>query len=136
MPGQPLIEVTGSGPDLVLVHGWGMHRGVWGRAARDLAMHHRLHLVDLPGHGTARGEVLDDDLSALASGIMERVPEASWLGWSMGGLIALPALLDNGACRAIRHGERCWSPATPLSWSGQIGLKAFQRTFSSILPTS
>lgn len=97
MPGQPLIEVTGSGPDLVLVHGWGMHRGVWGRAARDLARHHRLHLVDLPGHGTARGEVLDDDLSALASGIMERVPEASWLGWSMGGLIALQALLDNGA---------------------------------------
>ena len=97
MPGKPLIEVTGSGPDLVLVHGWGMHRGVWGHAARDLALNYRLHLVDLPGHGTACGEILDDDLSGLASGIMERVPEACWMGWSMGGLITLQALIEHSA---------------------------------------
>ena len=39
------------GPELVLLHGWAMHSGVW-RGVRDgLAEHFHLHLVDLPGHG-------------------------------------------------------------------------------------
>ena len=42
---------AGGSPDLVLLHGWAMHSGVW-RGVRDrLAEHFRLHLVDLPGHG-------------------------------------------------------------------------------------
>lgn len=94
MPGRPVIETRGSGPDLVLVHGWGMHRGVWGKAAEDLAADYCLHLVDLPGHGSAREERLDDDLKALAASIIEQVPEAAWLGWSMGGLVTLQAMID------------------------------------------
>ncbi len=97
MPGRSVIETRGSGPDLVLVHGWGMHRGVWGQAAEDLAEDYRLHLVDLPGHGAARDERLDDDLKALAAGIVEQVPPATWLGWSMGGLVTLQAMLDQPA---------------------------------------
>jgi pimeloyl-[acyl-carrier protein] methyl ester esterase len=97
MPGSPLIETRGAGPDVVLVHGWGMHRGVWGHTAEHLAQQYRLHLVDLPGHGTARDARLDDDLPGLAAAIVDQVPRATWLGWSMGGLVTLQALLDHGA---------------------------------------
>lgn len=94
MPGQPLIEVMGQGPDLVLVHGWGMHRGVWGRTAGQLAASFRLHLVDLPGHGEASAQRLDSDLAGLAGAIADQVPQAAWMGWSLGGLVTLQALLD------------------------------------------
>ena len=45
----------------------------------------------------ARDHILDDDLPGLASRIVAEVPPAAWLGWSMGGLITLQALLDHGA---------------------------------------
>ena len=47
------VEVSGSGPDLVLLHGWGMNAAVWGEVATALAQHFRLHCVDLPGHGAS-----------------------------------------------------------------------------------
>ena len=45
------VETFGSGPDLVLLHGWGMHGGVWGDFALRLAERYRVHVIDLPGHG-------------------------------------------------------------------------------------
>jgi pimeloyl-[acyl-carrier protein] methyl ester esterase len=97
MPGRPVIQVAGDGPDLVMLHGWGMHRGVWGETASVLARRYRLHLVDLPGHGEAAGERLSSDLAELAAAVAQRVPPAAWIGWSMGGLVTLQALLDEGA---------------------------------------
>lgn len=94
MSGTPLIEVCGQGPDLVLIHGWGMHRGVWGKTADALARRYRLHLVDLPGHGSASGRRLDDDLASLARDLCQRLPPANWVGWSMGGLVTLQAMID------------------------------------------
>jgi pimeloyl-[acyl-carrier protein] methyl ester esterase len=95
MPGGPVIQVAGDGPDLVMLHVWGMHRGVWGETASELAQRYRLHLVDFPGHGEAAGERLSSDLGELAAAVAQRVPPAAWLGWSMGGLVALQALLDH-----------------------------------------
>ena len=34
-------ESQGAGPDLVLLHGWGMHSGVWNEVAPMLAEHAR-----------------------------------------------------------------------------------------------
>lgn len=82
-------ESRGSGPDLVLVHGWGMHSGIWSEWADRLAHGFRVHLVDLPGHGRsgpAAGSSLDDWSAAVAARVPER---AWWLGWSLGGLVAL-----------------------------------------------
>ena len=45
------IEARGDGPPLVLLHGWAMHSGVWGALVPRLAQRHRVHAVDLPGHG-------------------------------------------------------------------------------------
>ena len=42
---------TGKGEPLLLIHGWGMHGGMWGSVAEKLAAHVRVLAVDLPGHG-------------------------------------------------------------------------------------
>ena len=80
-------EARGTGPDLVMVHGWGMHSGVWSDWADTLAGRFRVHLVDLPGHGRSDFTVgcsLDDWSAALA----EVVPDGAFaLGWSLGGLV-------------------------------------------------
>ncbi len=97
MPGEPVIEVRGSGPDLVMLHGWGMHSGVWGRVADAMARRWRLHLVDLPGHGASNDLQLGPDLGEIAAQIADKTPPAAWLGWSMGGLVALQAAIDRPA---------------------------------------
>jgi pimeloyl-[acyl-carrier protein] methyl ester esterase len=45
------VEVTGSGAPLVMLHGWGMHGGVWTDTVRKLETDFQVHNVDLPGHG-------------------------------------------------------------------------------------
>ena len=48
------VEIRGAGPPLVLIHGWGMHSGVFDGLAERLSPRRTLHLVDLPGHGRSR----------------------------------------------------------------------------------
>ncbi|MCR6686206.1 pimeloyl-ACP methyl ester esterase BioH [Pseudoxanthomonas sp.] len=85
------IETHGQGPDLVLIHGWALHGGVFAPLVQRLAPRFRLHLVDLPGHGHSRDPDENLDLPAVVSAIAARVPPAIWLGWSLGGLFALRA---------------------------------------------
>ena len=42
---------VGDGPPLVLLHGWAMHGGLFAPIVPSLARQHRVHAVDLPGHG-------------------------------------------------------------------------------------
>lgn len=89
------IATEGEGPDLVLLHGWAMHGGIFAPLSARLAKRFRLHLVDLPGHGHSRAFNPGDlDPQALARQIAAQTPPALWLGWSLGGLIALRAALD------------------------------------------
>ncbi len=86
------IDLRGSGPDLVMLHGWGLHGGLFGPVIEPLAERFRLHLVDLPGHG--RSPMLEGKytLERIAEAITGEVPAgAHWLGWSLGGRIALAA---------------------------------------------
>ena len=85
------IEVCGAGPPLVLIHGWGMHSGVFDGLAERLGERRTLHLVDLPGHGHSRDDATPLTLDACVDAIAARTPPAPWLGWSLGGLIALNA---------------------------------------------
>lgn len=87
------IESHGSGPDLVLVHGWAMHGGIFAPLLAALAPHFRVHLVDLPGHGLSRDEA-HFDVADSARRIAAATPRALWVGWSLGGLVALRAALD------------------------------------------
>lgn len=84
------IKTVGAGPDLVLIHGWSMHSGVWHELAEGLAERFTLHLVDLPGHGQSDWQDGQFELPILLSELEQQLPDnAIWLGWSLGGLISL-----------------------------------------------
>lgn len=85
---------TGTGPDLVLLHGWGMNAAVWEPLLGPLAERFRVTVVELPGHGGSRPAPAAD-LSAWARECMTAAPaRAYWVGWSLGGQVALRAALD------------------------------------------
>ena len=48
------IDTQGQGPDLILLHGWAMHSGIFAPLLAKLTAHFRVHCVDLPGHGQSR----------------------------------------------------------------------------------
>ncbi|HSX62135.1 MAG TPA: pimeloyl-ACP methyl ester esterase BioH [Tahibacter sp.] len=85
------IETQGHGPDIVMIHGWAMHAGIFAPLTRELAARFRLHLVDLPGHGLSAQRDGPLDLAACAQQIAAAVPRALWLGWSLGGQVCLEA---------------------------------------------
>ena len=88
------IETQGAGPSLALIHGWAMHGGLFSPLVERLRDRFTLHLVDLPGHGHARDSDAPLDPSALSTRLVDAVPDAVWLGWSLGGQFALRNALD------------------------------------------
>lgn len=86
-------QTLGDGPQLVMLHGWGMNAAIWRDLARELAVKYRVTLVELPGHGRSdwNGE---SAIEQWVDACLEAAPrEAIWLGWSLGGLISLKAAL-------------------------------------------
>lgn len=82
------VDVSGVGPDLVLLHGWGMHSGIWGGVRDELAQDFRVHAVDLPGYN-ASPSCQPYDLQQLAQQVASVLPPgAGVIGWSLGGLVA------------------------------------------------
>ncbi len=83
------VDVTGSGAPLVMLHGWGMHGGMWGSAVEQLVQRHRVYCVDLPGYGASAGLAqynLDAIVQRLAAHFAQPVTVC---GWSLGGQVAL-----------------------------------------------
>lgn len=87
-------ECDGSGSNLVLLHGWGMNAAVWEGLPRGITAGRRLCRIELPGHGASPFELRHDSREAWADACLEAAPaRAVWLGWSLGGLLALDAAL-------------------------------------------
>jgi 2-succinyl-6-hydroxy-2,4-cyclohexadiene-1-carboxylate synthase len=92
-------EVRGAGPPLVALHGFTGSAAVW----RALTFpRRRIVAVDLPGHGASpppSEEGLPETADALVA-VLDRldVRAADWLGYSLGGRVALHV--------AVRHPER------------------------------
>ena len=87
-------QTSGAGPELVLVHGWGLHGGIWDEFVPLLETAFRVTRVDLPGHGRSvwQGQ---ETLDAMVAAVLDTVPpRAAWLGWSLGGLVAARAALQ------------------------------------------
>ena len=94
------VEVTGHGPNLTLLHGWGLNGAVWNGVREALAQHFTLHIIDLPGHGRSHGAPVST-LDAFADAVAHAMPARSHLlGWSLGGHTAMaiahryPARID------------------------------------------
>lgn len=96
------VETTGRGPDLVLLHGWGLHGGIFRSVVPPLAARHRLHIVDLPGHGRSAPLDAAYTLDNVVHAIVAAVPaNSAWLGWSLGGRIALAAAAQGAAIATL-----------------------------------
>jgi pimeloyl-[acyl-carrier protein] methyl ester esterase len=81
---------------LVLVHGWGMNAGVWAGLPEALMARFQPVPVHLPGHGDAPFSPEQWSLDHWARVCLDQAAEqgaerAVWLGWSLGGLVALQA---------------------------------------------
>ena len=83
-----IVSSKGQGPVLNVVHGWAMNAHVFDDWSDELGQYFQVNLIDLPGHGLNHEEILSLDLLALADEA-SHIPKGIWLGWSMGGLLAL-----------------------------------------------
>lgn len=134
------VEIQGSGAPLLLIHGWGMHGGMWGGVAERLAEHFRVLAVDLPGHGHSsrieerglKSEATDPSAHSALDVIVDELAAQfdeplAVCGWSLGGQIALRwamrhpqqisrlALVASTPCFVRRPGWDCAMAAETLA---------------------
>ena len=92
------VDRQGSGPDLVLVHGWGVHSAVWRGVLPALAARFRVHAVDLPGFGGSRAvpaRGFDEAVGILGDALPD---DAIVCGWSLGALLAIALARRSPRC--------------------------------------
>lgn len=105
-------EVNGTGPDLVLLNGWGMNRAVLRPVATRLATQFRVHCLEMPGYGGSpwTAELAGQDWAQRVELVAEHLPaRAHVVGWSLGGMLAwsLAAYAPERVCSAV---SVCASP--------------------------
>jgi 2-succinyl-6-hydroxy-2,4-cyclohexadiene-1-carboxylate synthase len=98
--GEHTGEHSGSGPRLVLLHGFTQTGRCWGPAAEDLARDHEVVRLDAPGHGGSSD--VRADLARTATLAAEAGGPGVYVGYSMGARMALHvALLVPEVVRAL-----------------------------------
>jgi len=85
---------TGSGPPVLLVHGWTCNRTFWERQVVALRDRHTVVTVDVRGHGESSHPRTGYTIGAMAADLEHLVralgvPRIALVGWSMGGLLVL-----------------------------------------------
>src|SRR5690606_15054671 len=99
---QPVAERTpagtsylslGQGQPVVLIHGVGLNKEMWGGQFVGLAGDYRVIAYDMLGHGQSPRPAADTDLQGYAAQLAElldhlQIPQATVIGFSMGGLVA------------------------------------------------
>ena len=132
-------ETKGEGRRLVLAHGFTQNRHCWGPFADDLATDHQVVAVDLPGHGDTSPAHDQSDLNQAADLLADVGGKATYVGYSMGGRVALhlalryPELVQSlvliGATPGIDDQDsrraRCQADETLAARLETIGLDQF-----------
>jgi 2-succinyl-6-hydroxy-2,4-cyclohexadiene-1-carboxylate synthase len=99
------VEDHGSGTPLVLLHGFTGSAASWSPVSRELARLHRVIAIDIIGHGASSApedpahydfEQALHDLAEVTAQL--GIARAAWLGYSMGGRLALGM--------SVRHPDR------------------------------
>ncbi|HVE48729.1 MAG TPA: pimeloyl-ACP methyl ester esterase BioH [Casimicrobiaceae bacterium] len=86
------VESRGRGRDVVLLHGWALHGGLFTSLAESLSSTRRVHTVDLPGHGHSdpiRPWTIDAVVAALERRFEDIDAQIDVIGWSLGGMLAM-----------------------------------------------
>jgi magnesium chelatase accessory protein len=88
------VQIMGTGPDVLLLHGAGASSHSWARLIPYLADHHRIIALDLPGHGWTRSPRGRARLGDVARDIAALCTQEAWapkliIGHSAGGAISL-----------------------------------------------
>lgn len=94
---KPYGQIKGSGPNLVLLHGWGLHGGIWQNILPELQKSFTVHNIDLPGFGYSplhNGEYNLEYLVASVESVLDKNQSYHLLGWSLGGLVATAITLN------------------------------------------
>ena len=84
--------VEGSGPRVVLVHGFTQTLRSWDGVAGRLSASYEVTRPDLPGHGGSAGERLDFEAATRALG--DRGGQGAYVGYSLGGRLCLRLAVD------------------------------------------
>jgi 2-succinyl-6-hydroxy-2,4-cyclohexadiene-1-carboxylate synthase len=138
-------ERRGSGPPIVLLHGFTQTGRCWGPVADDLARDHEVVALDAPGH--AGSSDVRADLPTAATLAVEAVgTRAVWLGYSMGARLALHVALaapeavaglvlvggTPGIEDADRRAERRAADAAQAAELREHGVDAFLRQWLAL----
>ena len=118
------VHINGDGPNLTLVHGWGMGSDALDNLALALGEGFTVNRVDLPGYGDSP-PMSPLSLDALADALAATLPPRAMLcGWSLGAmaclacaarhprLVARLVLVGATASFTVREG---WHEAMPLA---------------------
>ncbi|EFQ64117.1 MULTISPECIES: alpha/beta fold hydrolase [Pseudomonas] len=84
---------TGQGQPVVLIHGVGLNKEMWGGQVVGLASHYRVISYDMLGHGASPRPATGTPLLGYADQLLEvldhlQLAKATVIGFSMGGLVA------------------------------------------------
>jgi magnesium chelatase accessory protein len=88
------VQIIGTGPDVLLLHGAGASSHSWAALIPDLARDHRVIALDLPGHGWTRSPKGRARLGDVARDIATLCIQEGWspsliIGHSAGGAVSL-----------------------------------------------
>ena len=119
--------------NVVLLHGWGLNSAVW----NDYVQHLRfarpdlvVQQLDLPGYGRNVEQPSTADLIELAEACLGMAPDrAIWVGWSLGGLVAMQAALLDESNRVQGLQLICSTPKFTCAddWPNGVDLTIFER---------
>lgn len=84
----------GSGPELLMIHGVGMHADYWSNLIPELVNHFHLTIIDMPGHGDSLNfaeslPALPSYTDSIAQLIQQNAVPTRVVGHSMGAMIAI-----------------------------------------------
>jgi len=118
------VQIKGSGPDMLLLHGAGASTHSWQHLIALLADRYRLIAVDLPGHGFTRmGARGRSRLPDVAADLSKLITQEGWhpriiVGHSAGAAVALQLAqsLPDGVDRVIAVNGALESFKGPAGW--------------------
>ena len=126
-------EVTGTGPAVVLVHGWGDDASIWAATAEELSVDCACTSINLPGHGrspapTEASAYEREALLASIDAVLDDTGPAVLVGHSLGGYLGLAHTITRpGSLRGlvlVATGPGFRDEAARQAWNDRVHLSA------------